>query len=415
MPDPMPSPSVQGSVRHRVALIAGEASGDLLGADLAHGLRRLLPGVELAGVAGPAMRRAGVTAWHDCESLAVMGLAEVLAHLPRLLRLRRTLARQLMDWQPDLVVGIDAPDFNLGLEARLKRQGVRTAHYVSPSVWAWRASRAARIGRSCDRVLCLFPMEPPIYADYGVDARFVGHPLAQRFAMRPDRAAARARLGLPEGARWMALLPGSRRGELRRLVAPFLHAAALVRRTFPEFAVLVPVTGPRSRAVFEQLLRHTLASAPARGAPDRASASELLDLQARLRVVERDSHTVLEAAEIGLIASGTAALEAMLARLPMVVGYRIAPLTHALVRGLRLMRTHVYSLPNILAGRELVRECMQGDCEPSTLAAALLELLCDPQAPERLLPEYDRLHRSLHAPEPMAAAQALVELLERGR
>ena len=192
---PNPESRIPASTKRRIALIAGEASGDLLGADLARDLLSRDPSVELVGVCGEAMRRAGVTAWYDCERLSVMGLVEVLKHLPDLLSLRRELRQRLLQWQPDLVVGIDAPDFNLGLERWLKRRGLRTVHYVSPSVWAWREKRAAKIGQSADRVLCLFPMEPPIYQRYQVDARFVGHPTAQAIAMTRDVAAERAEIG----------------------------------------------------------------------------------------------------------------------------------------------------------------------------------------------------------------------------
>ena len=405
----------QREAPRRIALIAGEASGDLLAADLAAGLRRALPSVELAGVAGPAMRGAGVDAWVDCEELAVMGLVEVLRHLPRLLRLRWKLRQRLLDWQPDLVVGIDAPDFNLGLERWLKQRGVRTAHYVSPSVWAWREGRAAKLGASCDRVLCLFPMEPPIYARHEVDARFVGHPFAARFALDPDAEAARRSLGLEPGSRWLAVLPGSRRGEIARLTGPFIEAAALLRRKAPELGVLVPMTGPRTRAAFEQALREAAVAAPTEADVARPSQAELCALQRELRIVEGRSQQVLEAAELVLLASGTAALEALLAKRPMVVGYRIAALTHALVKGLGLMRTERYSLPNILAGRELVAERMQGDCTPDKLAAALGELLPTDRSMARLAPAYRALHESLQAPHPDAAAAALVELLEDPR
>ena len=404
-------PNPESRIPPRIALIAGEASGDLLGAELAAGLKRLLPSVELVGVAGPGMRAAGVEAWVDCEELAVMGLAEVLRHLPRLLRLRRALRQRLLAWQPDLVIGIDAPDFNLGLERWLKQRGLRTAHYVSPSVWAWREGRAAKLGDSCDRVLCLFPMEPAIYARHGVDARFVGHPLADRFAMEPDRAAARRALGLDPHSRWLALLPGSRRGEIGRLAGAFLQAAALVRREAPGLGLLVPMTGPRTRAAFEHSLQQTLDRAPVRGSAEQPSQSELLSLQQALHLVEGRSQTVLAAAEMVLLASGTAALEAMLAKQPMVVGYRIAALTYWLVKGLRLMRTEHYSLPNVLAGRELVAERMQADCTPAQLAAALLALHHDPEQRAGLVPEYRRLHETLRAPQPDAAARAVIDLL----
>src|SRR5690606_29339855 len=208
----------------RIALIAGEASGDQLGASLIPAIKARWPDAQIAGVGGAQMREAGMQQWSDYAPLAVMGVIEVLRHLPRLLRFRRQLVRRLLDWQPDVLIGIDAPDFNLGVEKRLKRQGIATVHYVSPSVWAWRRKRAQRIGDSADRVLCLFPMEPPIYADYGVDARFVGHPLADRFPDRPDRAAARAQFGIDAQETVLAVLPGSRMGEIQRLAGVFLDA-----------------------------------------------------------------------------------------------------------------------------------------------------------------------------------------------
>src|SRR5690606_30446010 len=213
------------SQRKRFALVAGEASGDQLGAGLVAALKERYPDAEFAGIGGDAMRAAGVETWFDSGELAVMGLAEVLRHLPRLLRLRRQLRERVLAWQPDAFIGIDAPDFNLGVERWLKRRGVRTVHYVSPSVWAWRESRAGKIGQSADRVLCLFPMEPDIYRQHGVDARFVGHPLADAIPLEPDRGAARDALGIPFHAPVLAVLPGSRLGEIARMLPVFLEAA----------------------------------------------------------------------------------------------------------------------------------------------------------------------------------------------
>src|SRR5690348_2708391 len=247
----------------RIALVAGEASGDLLGAGLVSALRRRYPDAKFAGIGGDAMRGAGMDAWHDASELAVMGLSEVLAHLPRLLRLRRALRERVLAWKPDVFVGIDAPDFNLGLERWLKRRGVRTVHYVSPSVWAWRESRAAKIGASADRVLCLFPMEPPIYAQHGVDAVFVGHPLADAIPLDPDRAAARAALGIAVHDPVLALLPGSRLGEIERMLPVFLDAAAGVAAEFAELRVLVPAANAACRAAIERIAKNT----PLRASP----------------------------------------------------------------------------------------------------------------------------------------------------
>jgi len=378
----------------RFALVAGETSGDQLGAGLIASLRRRFPEASFAGVGGAGMRAAGMETWHDCGELAVMGLAEVLRHLPRLLRLRRGLFRRLLDWQPDVFIGIDAPDFNLGLERKLKDRGIRTVHYVSPSVWAWRAGRAAKLGRSADRVLCLFPMEPPIYAQHGVDARFVGHPLADALPIEPDRAAARDRLGLPASAQVLALLPGSRLGEIGRLGETFLATARLLQAQVPGLQVVIPAATPACRRALEAQLQ----------ACPLTPAALLLEGQAQDAMIASDSV---------LLASGTAALEAMLCKRPMVVGYRISALTHFLVRALGLMRTRLYSLPNALHGGELVPERMQNDCRPDRLAQALLPWLQDDAAKtEALLRRFTELHHTLRADASARAAEAIAELLD---
>ena len=371
-----------------IALIAGEASGDLLGADLLDALRRGRPDARFAGIGGPRMRAQGFEAWHDIGELSVMGVAEVLQHLPRLLRLRRNLARRLLAARPVLTIGIDAPDFNLGLERRLKAAGLRTAHYVSPSVWAWREGRAARLGACADRVLCLFPMEPPIYARHGVDARFVGHPLADRFADVPDRAAARAALGLGADTRVLALLPGSRPGEVTRLLPDFLAAAAILHARFRNLSIVIPA-----------------ADAALHARIDGALAASVLPAHA-VRVIDGQAHALLTAADAALLASGTAALEAALAQCPMVVAYRIAPLTHALVRGLGMLKSERYSLPNILAGRDLVPELMQNDCTGPRLAEAVAHLLDDPAVAATQRAAFPALHAALHAPGGVSAADA---------
>ena len=371
-----------------IALIAGEASGDLLGADLLAALRRRYPHARFVGIGGPRMRAQGFEAWHDISELSVMGLTEVLHHLPRLLRLRRGLVRRLLAVRPALTIGIDAPDFNLGLERRLKTAGLCTAHYVSPSFWAWREGRAARLGASTDRVLCLFPMEPPIYARHGVDARFVGHPLADRFADVPDRAAARAALGLPATARVLALLPGSRHSEVALLLPDFLAAAAILRARFPDLRITIPA-----------------ADAALRARIDAALAASALPTTA-VRVLDGQAHAALTAADVALLASGTAALEAALAQCPMVVAYRIAPLTHALVKGLGLLKSERYSLPNILAGKDLVPERMQRDCTGPRLAEALARLLEDPAAAAAQRAAFPALHAALRAPGGATAADA---------
>ena len=382
--------------RMRIALVAGEASGDILGAGLVAELRRRHPDAEFAGIGGDGMRAAGLDAWFDASELAVMGLAEVLRHLPRLLRLRRQLRERLLAWQPDVFIGIDAPDFNLGVERWLKQRGVRTVHYVSPSVWAWREKRAEKIGSSADRVLCLFPMEPPIYARHGVDARFVGHPLADEMPMEPDRLAARRALGLDDDRPVLALLPGSRVGEIHRLAADFLAAAAQVVAQQPQLQVVVPMANAHARVAFEQVLgRH----------PDAAA------LAPALRVIDGQARTLMRASDVILLASGTATLEAMLAKRPMVVAYKVAPLTFALVKGLGLLKVDHYSLPNVLAGERVVPELMQHDCTPERLAEATLAMLRDPSAEARLAHRFRALHEQLRRDASARAADAVEELM----
>ena len=386
------------------ALVAGEDSGDQLGADLIEALRARFPDARFVGVGGPRMRAAGFDAWHDIADLSVMGLAEVLLHLPRLLRLRATLAKRLLALQPDAFVGIDAPDFNLGLEEKLKRAGIRTIHYVSPSIWAWREGRAAKIGAAADRVLCLFPMEPAIYTKYGVNACFVGHPLADRFALNPDTAAARRELGLDATLPVLTVLPGSRRSEIRRLGRTFLDAAHRVADAIPGLQIAVPAANERCHRELQSLIAGTTPSDPARGAADARPGGDAPTLFSVLPPGK--AHRAMVAADVVLLASGTAALEAMLAKRPMVVGYRISALTHALVKGFGMLKTRVFSLPNALAGRAIVPELMQDDCTPDKLANAMLAWFRDPEAVDALRHEFERMHLSLHVGGGSAAAAA---------
>lgn len=386
-----------GEGRKSFVLVAGEASGDLLGADLIEGLKSRYPDARFAGIGGARMRDAGMEIWHPMERLSVMGLVEVLKHLPSLLALRRAVFRRTLQEQPDVFIGIDAPDFNLGLEKKLKRTGIRTVHYVSPSIWAWRENRAEKIGRSADRVLCLFPMEPPIYARHRVDARFVGHPLAAAFAPHPDKLAARRALGIAEDARVLAMLPGSRLGEIGRLGHDFLDAALLLRKEFPDLRILAPMANASCRAAFEKLMRN----AGLAGLGTEPSAM-LLDGRA---------HEAMIAADAILLASGTAALEAMLAKRPMVVAYRIAPMTYRIVKTFGMLKTQVYSLPNILAGRGVVPELMQDDCTPPSLAATLAPMLRARALPADTLDEFVRIHESLCVAAGQDAATAIADLL----
>ena len=382
-----------------IALLAGEDSGDQLGADLIAALRQRYPHARFVGIGGKRMQAQGFESWFDIRELSLFGLAEVVSHLPRLLKLRKALVARLLAAQPAVVVGIDAPDFNLGVEQRLKQAGLRTVHYVSPSVWAWREKRAEKIGRSADRVLCLFPMEPAIYAKHGVDARFTGHPLADRFPLVSDRAAARDALQLPQDAPVLAVLPGSRGSELARLGEPFLDAARRVAAALPGLRVVIPAANPRMLERLRALIART---------PQDAAALQLLDGQA---------HEAMQAADVVLLASGTATLEAMLAKRPMVVGYRVAPMSYRIARAMKMLKTDVYALPNILAratgiGDRLVPELMQDDCTVENLAGATLALFRDSERRGAIVAAFEQLHQALrgglegHAGDRAAAAIA---------
>jgi lipid-A-disaccharide synthase len=396
MPSTPPSPASP-----TIALIAGEDSGDQLGADLIDALRERFPAARFVGIGGPRMMARGFESWYDIRELSVMGFAEVVKHLPRLLRLRKGLLGKLMAARPDITVGIDAPDFNLGVERKLKTAGLRTIHYVSPSVWAWREKRAEKIGQSADRVLCLFPMEPPIYAKHCIDARFVGHPLADRFPMVSDRAAPRDALGLPHDAPVLAVLPGSRPSEIDRVGAIFIEAARRVAAAMPNLRIVVPAANERVHARLKTLLADFPGTPP--------------------MLTDGHAHEVMLAADVVLLASGTATLEAMLAKRPMVVGYRVSPTSYRIAKVLRMLKTDVYSLPNILAracglGRRLlVPEFMQDDCTPEDLADATLALLGDSERRGGVVAAFEYLHQELRGGlEGRAAdhaADAIAELM----
>ena len=374
----------------RIALCVGETSGDQLGAGLIEALRQRFPDAQFAGIGGDAMRAAGMDTWFDASELAVMGLAEVLAHLPRLLKLRKTFRQRVLDWKPDVFIGIDAPDFNLGVERWLKQRGVRTVHDVSPSIWAWRQGRAAKIGDSADRVLCLFPMEPPIYAQHGVDARFIGHPLADAIPLQPDRAAARAALGESSDTPILALLPGSRLGEIGRMLPDFVDAARRLAADVPGLRVLVPAANAQCRAAIDAIL----GDAPA------------------FRVIDGQAQQIMIASDVVLLASGTAALEAMLCKRPMVIGHRISALTYRIVKLFGLLKSAHVSLPNVLAGKTLVPELLQDQCTADNLHRALLHWFTDADAVAALQPQFLTLHESLRCDASARAAEAVAEVLQ---
>jgi lipid-A-disaccharide synthase len=375
----------------RIGVVAGETSGDQLGAALIGALRERVPGVEIRGVCGPLMRAAGCEPLADAHELAVMGLVEVLSHLPRLLGLRHRLREEFIAWQPDVFIGIDAPEFNLGLAAQLHKAGLRTVQYVSPQVWAWREGRVRGIGRACDLVLCLLPFEPAFYAHHAVPARFVGHPLADQIPLDADRGAARRALGLEPGATVVALLPGSRRGEITRLGPDFIAAARRLGETSPGIVYIAPMASSEARALFEQQC-----------AAANFAGVRLLDGQAR---------TALQAADGALVASGTASLEALLCRCPMVIAYRLSWITAFLLRALRMVRLKYFALPNLLAGEPLVPEFFQEAATGAQLAAALQQLLRDEDHRRILEARFRSIHVTLRQDGAARAADAVLELI----
>ena len=372
-----------------IALVAGETSGDILGAGLIRALKAKHPDARFVGVAGPRMLAEGCESWYDMEELAVMGIVEVLERLPRLLKIRRDLTRRFTELKPDVFVGIDAPDFNITLEGRLKQRGIRTIHYVSPSVWAWRQKRVFKIGRATDLVLAFLPFEKAFYDRFDVPCRFIGHTMADAMPLQPDKAAARRELGIAEEALCLALLPGSRSAEVEMLSADFLKTAQRLREKWPQLEIVVPLVNAKRREQFEQIKAATAPELPV----------HLLDGKGREAMIASDA---------ALLASGTAALECMLAKCPMVVGYRMKPFTFWLAQ--RLVKTQYVSLPNLLAGRELVPELLQDDCQPDRLAAALEPLLAQGATRERLLATFTELHQQIRWNADEQAAQAVLEL-----
>jgi len=378
-----------------IALVAGEASGDQLGAALMTALAGRQPNIRFVGVGGPLMQAAGLECWASSDELAVMGLFEVLAHLPRLLKLRRRLVRQISASRPDLLIGIDSPDFNLGLERAARKAGIRTAHYVSPTVWAWRSGRVRKIAASTDLVMCLFPFEPEWYAGHGVRAAYTGHPMADAIPLNCDRTAARERLSLvPGDGPVVALLPGSRRGEAERLSDCLLDAAARLATRYPGARFVAPMANTATREVFE----HSLAQ------PGRPQVS-VLDGRAR---------DALAAADVVLCASGTAALEAMLVNRPMVVVYRLSGLTYSISKALRLVKSRFFSLPNILANDALVPELLQDLADGEHIALEAAAWLDQPERREVLRSHFEQLHRELRCDAAERAADCVLQALSNG-
>jgi lipid-A-disaccharide synthase len=379
----------------RVGLVAGESSGDLLGAGLITAVRERIPDAVFEGVAGPEMVAAGCERWADAEELAVMGVVEPLKHLPRLLRLRRSLIARWREAPPDVFVGIDAPDFNLGLEAALKASGIRTMHYVSPSIWAWRAGRIRKIRKAADRVICILPFEPEIYEEQGMDAVFIGHPKADALSPDIDVPAVRRRLALPEQGRIIAMLPGSRSSEVTRLAPVFAATAAAIAAREQDVHFVTPVAAPKLRPVIDAALQeHAVAG--------------------RFTVIDGRSIDVMSAADFVVLASGTAALESALLGKPTVAAYRVAALTAWITKVFRLVKVTHFTLPNLLTGETLIPEFIQGDAAPASIAAAVIDLLNDHERCGVIKARFAKLRTELAMNSNERAADALISLTAQG-
>jgi lipid-A-disaccharide synthase len=374
----------------RIGIVAGESSGDQLGAALINAMRSLVPNVQFFGMAGPKMIAAGCDAWAASEEIAVMGLAEVLPHLPRLIRLRSSLVARFRAARPHVFVGIDSPAFNLGLAKQLRSPECKTVQYVAPQVWAWRQGRVHSIGKACDLVLCLLPFETGFFEKHGIHAVFVGHPLADQIPFEVDRPAARAALGLDSSSRIVALLPGSRLGEVERLGADFARAAAFIAERRPEIQFISPMASPRIRQAFDRKIAEVPITPP-------------------IRLFDGHAQRVLAAADAVLVASGTATLETLLSRRPMVVAYRFGAITAFVLRRLGLVKVPFFSQPNLLVGRGLVPEFLQEQVSGEALGNALLHVLDDRDYLAELEREFRQVHETLRLGGAALAASAVLE------
>lgn len=376
----------------KIALIAGEASGDLLAAELMTSLQTLCPTVQFIGMGGPKMQARGLESWYDYKTLSIMGFMEVLKQLPKLFRLRKNLLTRLIAEQPDVVIGIDAPDFNLGLEHKCKQAGLRTVHFVSPSIWAWREGRAKKIGQSCDLVLCLFPMEQELYARYGVNARFVGHPLADLIELQPDKALARSHLNLLQH-KTLAILPGSRQSEINRILPTFIEAVNQLQKIDQHLQVLIPAANDNCHTLIEKLL----------------AMQPLLNV----RILNGQAQTAMIASDAVLLTSGTATLEAMLCKRPMVVAYKNSKLTIFIIRLFNLIKIKTFSLPNILSGKTLVAELIQEHCNAKNVTQALQEVLSDSYDVDNLQQQFLDIHLVLKKNAAHQAAESVLALVQQ--
>lgn len=372
-----------------IAMVAGEASGDLLAGLLLQGMRARWPAIRSHGIGGPRMEAQGFQAWWPHEKLAVRGYVEVLRHYREIVDIRKQLASRLLEAPPDAFIGVDAPDFNLDLEARLKARGIKTIHFVCPSIWAWRAERIHKIRSSCDHVLCIFPFEPQLLERNGIAATYVGHPLANVIAMIPDKAGARRMLALADDDEVLAVLPGSRESEVHYHARPFFEAAALLRRSRPKLRLVVPAI-----AAHRQKIEH---------------AARAAGLTEGITILEGQSHTALAACDLTLIASGTATLEAALFKRPMVIAYAMNRLSYHIMKRKQLQPW--IGLPNILCGDFVVPELIQQHVNPGELAAALLEWLEAPARIAAVQKQFSALHATLQRDTATLATDAIEKVI----
>lgn len=372
-----------------IAISVGEASGDLLGAHLIRAIRQRLPHAKFIGIGGERMKAEGFESLYDQEQLAVRGFVEVVRKLPAILKIRKGLLNDLLQIRPDVFVGIDAPDFNLGIAQKLKAAGIPTVHYVSPSVWAWRRERVHKIVRQVDRVLCLFPMEPQLYLDAGGKALFVGHPMAQTMPMEDDRIRARTQLGIDQNIPVFTLMPGSRVSEIDYMAPVFFQTALLLLQRYPQARFLLPAATAATRKRISAIsARPEFAHIP-------------------LLITDKQADTACTAADVVLVTSGTATLEVALCKRPMVISYKISPLTYAYVK--RKIKVPHVGLPNILLGKEAVPELLQHDAVPEKLAQAVAHWYEHPDEADQLKQDFRRLHHLLKQDTAALAAQAVLE------
>jgi lipid-A-disaccharide synthase len=383
-----------------IVLVAGETSGDNLGAQLITALRQRIPQARFAGIAGPRMAAAGCEPWERAESLSVMGLFEIIPHLPRLLRIRRNLIERVLAARPAVYVGVDAKEFNLRIAPRFKEAGIPTVQYVSPQVWAWRQGRVNTIGRAVDLILCLLPFEKPFYDAHSVHAEFVGHPLADQVPMQMNAADARAQLGVPTDGQYIAVLPGSRHGEVSRLSPDFAATMGWLLKERPQLRFLAALASDSTRKIFEAALDRVAAEQPA--------------LRERVTLVNGQAQAVMAASDTVLLASGTATLEATLVKRPMVVAYRLGWLTSFLLKHLKLFKAPFFAQPNLLAGRQLVPEYFNAEVRAEVLGPAVLRQL-ERADRDQLVQTFASIHETLRRDASARAADAIVDLLVKRR